>query len=171
MRVHNSIIALIQHHGKDAIVFDNGTFTAANKLYPIGKSVAVEDRYKFSENYKITLKNQKNHSFDFYISDFEQLLESKSITVEINGEVYDYKRHIECPQSEGDSDILWGFDQDGSFGFLQDGIFMAFHKWARPTRCNPLETIFTPLTDANSKGLWHRVCTAVQEFKIEEDIK
>jgi hypothetical protein len=68
------------------------------------------------------------------------------------------------------TNIVWGFDEEGDFGFKSGDNFMVFYKWANPTVIPCDQVDFTTLTDSNSKNLWRKIQKAVEEFKQEEGL-
>lgn len=63
--------------------------------------------------------------------------------------------------------IVWGFDDSGDFGFTMGDSIHVFYKWHDATTIPKDQCGFTELTDANSKNLWRKIQSAVEEFKEE----
>lgn len=66
------------------------------------------------------------------------------------------------------TNIVWGFDSEGDFGFSSGENCMIFYKWANPIVIPSEDCDFTKLTDTNSKALWRKIQQAVAEFKEEQ---
>lgn len=69
-----------------------------------------------------------------------------------------------------DNEIVWGFDEDGDFGFKQGESIAVFYKWHDAVTLPEQEYDFTVLTDGNSKALWRKIQKAIAEFKEEQGL-
>lgn len=69
-----------------------------------------------------------------------------------------------------DNNIVWGFDEDGDFGFKSDDRIAVFYKWHDAVTLPEQQYGFTELTDGHSKNLWRKIKKAIAEFKEEEGL-